>query len=50
LRSRVSTRATVSLPIAARSLTLIADALSHAPVVEVIDALLDDDPRGRDLS
>lgn len=36
--------------IAARSLTLIADALSNAPVLEVIDALLDDDPPGRGLS
>jgi lambda repressor-like predicted transcriptional regulator len=38
-------------PIAARSLTLIADALAHAPVVTAVDLLLEstDQPSGREI-
>ena len=36
-------------PIAARSLTMIADALLHAPVLGVIDALIMDEAPERDL-
>ncbi|MGP8181267.1 MAG: hypothetical protein ACLP1E_10890 [Acidimicrobiales bacterium] len=37
-------------PIAARSLTMIADALLHAPVIEVIDSLVVHELPDRDLS
>jgi hypothetical protein len=36
-------------PIAARSLTMIADALLHAPVVDIIDSLIANEPHERDL-
>ncbi len=36
-------------PIAARSLTMIADALLHAPVIEVIDSLIASEAPERDL-
>jgi transcriptional regulator with XRE-family HTH domain len=36
-------------PIAARSLTMIADALLHAPVIDVIDLLIVHEKQERDL-
>jgi hypothetical protein len=36
-------------PIAARSLTMIADALLHAPVLDVIDLLIKHEKQERDL-